>query len=241
MHDLLGLVVHLHLLLGVSILSEHVNLGNHVEGQLIGELLDRGLFTGQHLTVLFVQLRHSGSSCPTGSLITADMNALDVADVLQCLKSHYHHDGGTVGVGNDVAGTVQRILSIALRHHERHILVHTEGTAVVNHHRTMLGNGLCIFLGRTATCTGKGDIHSLEIIIVLKQLHFNFLATERVLLPRATLAAEKQQFIDGKISLVEHTQELLSYGSACTYNCNSHKSLIILITYKCAAKVRQIY
>lgn len=43
-HDLLGLVIHLHLFLGIVVVKEHVDVGNEVVGKLIGEFLDCWLF-----------------------------------------------------------------------------------------------------------------------------------------------------------------------------------------------------
>ena len=57
---------------------------------------------------------------------------------------------------------------------------------------------------------------------MLQELYFYLLASECVLAPCATLAAEQQQFVDGEVSLVQYAQELLSYGTAGTYNCYSH-------------------
>ena len=51
-----------------------------------------------------------------------------MGDLLQWLEHHDHHDGGTVRVGDDATRTVQSILCVTLRHHEGHILIHTEGT-----------------------------------------------------------------------------------------------------------------
>ena len=59
MHDLPGLVVHLHLLLRIAVRLEHVDLGNHIVGQLMGELLDGlDLTVLNHLLILLLQLCH---------------------------------------------------------------------------------------------------------------------------------------------------------------------------------------
>ena len=129
MHNLLRLVVHLHLLLRIAIGLEHVNLGNHVISQLMRELLD-GLHLAvlYHLLILLLKLSHSGSTGTRSTLIRRNMNALDVRDILQGLQHDHHHDCRAVRVGNDAAGTLQRILSITLRNNQGHIVVHTEGT-----------------------------------------------------------------------------------------------------------------
>jgi hypothetical protein len=57
---------------------------------------------------------------------------------------------------------------------------------------------------------------------MLQELHFNLLASECILSARTTLTAEKQQFVDGELSLVKNSQELLPYGATSANNCYSH-------------------
>ena len=108
------------------------------------------------------------------------MDALDVRDFLQWLKHYDHHNGGAVGVGNDTTRTVQCILSVALRHYQGYIVVHAEGTGVVNHHSTILCDGLSKFLRRAGTSRGEGDVDILEIVVMLEQLHCQLLTAEGV-------------------------------------------------------------
>ena len=79
-----------------------------------------------------------------------------------------------------------------------------------------------------ASCTREGNVYTLEVVVMLQELHFDFLASECIFTTRTTLTAEKQQFVDGKVSLVKNSQELLSYGSTCANNCNTHSLIQIL-------------
>ena len=79
------------------------------------------------------------------------------------------------------------VVRIALRHYEGHILIHTESRRVVDHHSTILRNGLCKLLGGSCTCRGEGDINILKVIVMLKQFHLNLLTFERVLTAGTTL------------------------------------------------------
>ena len=142
MHDLTGLVEHLHLLLRVAIVLEHVNLRNHVVCQLISELVDGWLLAFHQFLVLLLQFSHSSGTSTRSALVACHMDALDVTQLLNRLENHHHHDGSTVGVGNDATRTVEGIGSVALRHHQWHIIIHTEGTGVVNHYSTKLGDVL---------------------------------------------------------------------------------------------------
>ena len=47
-------------------------------------------------------------------------------EFLDWLEDNDHHDGGAVGVGNDVSRAVECVLGIALGYNEGHIVVHAE-------------------------------------------------------------------------------------------------------------------
>ena len=48
--------------------------------------------------------------------------------------------------------------------------------------------------------------------------------------PGAPLGAEENQFVHGEIAFVEDPQELLSHGSACTYDSYFH-CFVLFLTY----------
>ena len=129
MHNLASLVEHLHLLLGVSVWLEHVNLWDNIVSQLVGKLLN-GLYLTilNHLLVLLLQFGHSGCTCTRSTLIAGNMNALYVRNLLQRLQYYHHHDSCAVRVGDNAAWAVQCVFCIALRYYQGHIIVHTEST-----------------------------------------------------------------------------------------------------------------
>ena len=86
----------------------------------------------------------------------------------------------------------------------------------------MLGDSVGELTAHACTGTGESNIHTLEIIIMLQEFHFQFLATKHVLGSSTALAAKQQQLFGGEVSLLQHSQELLSHGTAGTYNCYSH-------------------
>ena len=141
------------------------------------------------------------------------MDALDVAELLQRLQYDDHHDGGTVGVGDDTTGTVQGILGVALGHHEGHVGIHAESAGIVDHDTAVLRDGLSKLFRRAGTGRCEGDINILEIVVMLEQLHGQLLATEGVLRTGRTLGTKQHQFIHREISLIEQAQELLAYGA----------------------------
>ena len=58
MHDLACLVDHLHLLLGVAVVGEHVDVGDDVIGKLRHEFLHFGGFALREVGILLHQLVH---------------------------------------------------------------------------------------------------------------------------------------------------------------------------------------
>ena len=118
--------------------------------------------------------------------------------------------------------TIKGIFGIAFGHNQRHILVHSEGAGVVNHHSSVLGDGFGKFFAGAASGAGEGDVNALEVIIVLQKLHLNLFASESVFSSRTPLATEQQQFVNREVSLVQYSQEFLPNGTAGTYNRDSH-------------------
>ena len=177
-HDLACLVVHLHLLLRVTVVGEHIYLGNQVVGQLIGELGDCGLLSFHQLTVLHFQLLHGGSSSPRRGLIGGYMYFLYVGDIFNRLQCYHQLCGGTIGVGDDVAWAVQCILRIHFRYHKRHILIHAESAGVINHDGSMFGDG--VGKGHRGAATGRDerDVDSLEVVVMLQFFHDDLLLFE---------------------------------------------------------------
>ena len=189
----------------------------------MGKFLDGLALAGLNdLTILLLQFGHGHGSCAAGALVAGYMDALDVRELFNGLKHNNHHDGGAVGVGNDAAGTVERVLGIALGHNQGHIGVHAEGRAVVNHHSAILGDGLGKLQTGVASGTGEGNVHILEVVVVLQQLYLNLLSTEIIFGAGTAGRAEQHQFVKGEVSLFQHSQELLSYSSAGTYNSYFH-------------------
>ena len=66
--------------------------------------------------------------------------------------------------------------------------------------------------------------YAFEVVVMLQEFYFYFFSSEGVFSSCAAFAAEQEQFVDGEISLVQYSQELLSYGTACAYYCYFHKA-----------------
>ena len=191
-HYLLGLVEHLHLLLGVAVRLEHIYLRNYIICQLVSKLFN-GLYLTflNHLLILLLQFCHRCSACPRSTLVRSNVDTLDVRNVLKRLQTNNHHYSGAVRIGDNTARTLQRILCITLGNHQWHILIHAERTRIVNHDSAIFRDILCKFLACTSTSRRKRDVNVAEIIVVLQQFHLNLLTAEGVLGACRTLGTEQ--------------------------------------------------
>ena len=77
MENLARLIEHLHFFLGVVVVGENIDLRNHIEGQLMGKLIDLYFLPVEHLTTLLLQFLHRSSSGTRCGLISRDADALD--------------------------------------------------------------------------------------------------------------------------------------------------------------------
>ena len=238
MHYLPGLVVHLHLLLRVVVRRHLVDLRYDVVGKLMRELVDsRHLAVLNHLLVLLFQLFHGSRTGSAGTLIAWDVYLLDMAQLVNRVQDHNHHYGGAVRIGNDATRTVQCVLRVYLRNDQRNIIVHAELWAIVDHHGSILGDGVGKLCRRTASCAGESDIDALEVIVMLKFFYCVLLSLERILAAGGTLRAEQQQVINREISLCEDAKELLSHCATGANNSYSHISFILNFHYKLHANL----
>ena len=173
-------------------------------------------FAGKNLPILLLQFCHGCRSGTAGALIACHPYAPDVTQLFDGLQSHHHHNRRAVGIGYDIARTVQCIGGIDLRHDEGDIIVHTERAGVVDHDCPVLRDGLCILTRDTATCRDECHIHIAEGIIVLQLLHFYLSSAIFIHLPGTSLTAKEFQFVDRERPLCQHPQELLPHGAART-------------------------
>ena len=93
----------------------------------------------------------------------------------------------------------------------------------------MLSDGLGEFLACTTACACESDIYTLEIIIMLKKLDVDFRTADCLFSAGTALASEKNQLINWEISFVKNSEEFLSDGAACAYDCYFHFLLLGLI------------
>ena len=180
MQDLACLVEHLHFLLGVAVVGEDVDLRNHIVGELIGELVDRNGFALNDLPVLLLKFGHGLRAGAGGRLVAGHMHAAYVREPVDRLEHHDHHDGGAVGVRDYAARAHQSVLRVAFGYHEGNVVIHAERARIVDHHCAVLRYGLREFARSARSRRYEGVVHSLEVVVMLKELHLDLLAAECV-------------------------------------------------------------
>ena len=100
--DLLGLDHHLPLFLGVAVLHEHVDVGDHVEGDALGELLGLDVLQRVDRLGLAIELVQPILAGAGHRLIGRDDDALDGRLVVQRLQRDDELRGRAVRIGDDV-------------------------------------------------------------------------------------------------------------------------------------------
>ena len=148
--DLLGLHDHFPFFLGRSIVQKRVDMGNDVEGNLLGELARLGAVADEDVARLFKQLIHPLFARARNGLIGGDHNARDRRGIMQRLERHNQLRGRAIGVGDDVLPAVPiNGIRVHFRHDQRHIRIHAIERAIVDHDAAGGGglrriNGRCI-------------------------------------------------------------------------------------------------
>ena len=99
---------------------------------------------------------------------------------------------------------MERIVAVHFRHHEGHIVVHTERAAVVNHNSSVARDGVGELFRHACACAYKSEVHAAECVAFLQCLHRDLTAAEAVACARAGRTAEQPQGVHGEILLVEH-------------------------------------
>ena len=134
--DLVGLVDHLHLLLGVTVLEEIVDVGDHV--LVDGIVVEGGIFTPNASVPLGLHLVHGGGAGTGHGLIGGHHNPLYHILPVEGSQGKKHLDGGAIGIGDDEIVFLEDI-GVDLRDDKFLGRVHPPAGGVVNHPAPHLG------------------------------------------------------------------------------------------------------
>ena len=92
----------------------------------MNEFLNFGFVAFGYGFVLLDEFVHRGCSGTRGCLVGSDMHAANRRQVVDWFERDNHLDGGAVGVGDDSAGSVERVVTVDFGNDEWNIVVHSE-------------------------------------------------------------------------------------------------------------------
>ena len=212
---------HLPFFLGRAVIHEDVDMRDHVEGDLLGELLVLFRVVHKNAAGLVKQFVHCRLAGAGGRLIGRYRHALDLRFIVQRLQRDDHLDRGTVGVSNDVAlGVPIEVFRIDLGYDQRHIRIHSEIRRIVDHDTTRLGSPGRMFGGRLGAWRKQRDI-GIRKIIMLEILHRqDVVVSERDLPPDGARRCQRDHVIGGEVSLRQNFQHLAADISRRSSNGN---------------------
>ena len=149
-------------------------------------------------------------------MIGGHVDAGNAYFVVQRLQSHQHLDGGTIGVGDDVAiAKIGQRIRVHFRDHQRDIFVVTEAGGVVDDDAAVFGSNRRP-LGRDLGTGGEEcDLHLAPV----KLLHIEDLEVLAAKAHGITGAAAGSQRVEGryrKFALFQDLDHRLTHGAAGT-------------------------
>ena len=125
--DFFRLHHHFPLFFGIAIFHEVINVRDHVESDLLGQIFFADRVIHVDRAGLGKQLIHRVFTTTRNGLIGRDNNAFNGRKIMQRLKRQNHLGRGAIGIGDDVSlGVTRNIIRVYFRHDQRHICVHTE-------------------------------------------------------------------------------------------------------------------
>src|SRR5690606_21539705 len=229
--DLLGLDHHLPFFLGRAVVWEDVDVRDHVEGDLLGELFRFDRIADEDVAALLEQLVHPGLTRARDRLVGRDNHAPDAGRVVQRLERDDQLRGRTVRVRDDVAVPVlvDRV-GVHLGHDQRHVGVHAVERRIVDHHAPGGGGFGRILLGRPRPGGEQRDVPAGEIeVLEIPALHHAPGVADLDLDALRTRAGDCRHLVHRKLALGEDRQHLATDVPGGPYDCNP-------ITHSCCPR-----
>ena len=137
---------------------------------------------------------------------------------MQRPRGNQADDGRAVGVG-DKAVMPLDVVGVDLGHDQRHLGVHAEGMAVVDHDGAALDGFGQQLLGDIVAGSAEYDVAALKGLGA-SLLNHNLLAAELDGLARRACARQQLELTDRKLLLVEALEHLGAHGSRRAQNSN---------------------
>ena len=232
--DLFGFGDHLPFFLGRTVFEEDVDMRNHVEGDLLGELAG-GLVIGRVVDAfgLIPKLINAFLARAGNRLVSRDDDALDLGAVVQRLQRHDHLRGRAVGVGDDVfLGIAVHVLRVHLGHDQRHVLIIAVKRGVIDHHAARFGSGRGVFLGRFGAHGKERHVPASEVESV-EVFGLQGLVPKADFRAQRTAAGQSHDLVHGELTLREDVQHFTAHIACGT---DDGDAITHLITPVCPIK-----
>ena len=194
-----------------------------VERQGVGQHLSLRSATIQHRLRKVFQLLHGPGTGTTSGLVGAHHHPAHRPLGCQRGQSQGEQDRGAIRIGNHAFVGKGRI-GIDLGHHQRHTVLHPEGTGVIHHHCTSSGNRFAPLLGNRTTGRSQHQIDPY------KGLGRNLFDRENAAVPglglaRRTGRRQQLQLANGETALFQQQQQFLANSTAGTKNSNIARAI----------------
>ncbi len=147
--DLLGLDHHFHSSLVEPSSRKSPAWGMTLKAICLVKVARLGAVADEDVAALLEQFVHPRLAGAGDRLVGGDDDAPDRRGVVQRLQRHHHLRGRAIGIGDDVALAIAvDRLGIHLGHDQRHVRIHPEIGAVVDHRAARRGGDRRILLRR---------------------------------------------------------------------------------------------
>ena len=210
--DFLGLSDHFPLFLGRPIFHEHINMRNHVEGDLLRiNAWGNFLTWNEHSLGLVPQLIHCIFACARHRLVGGHHNTLDPRAVMKRLQRHDHLGGGTIGVRDNVLLRIAlNRLRVHLRDNQRHIRIIAIERGVIDHDTTLRCRKRCIGFCGFRPNSEKCDIPAFEIECI-EILGLESLVTKTAFRAKRFTRGKHGDLVNGELTFVQNVEHFAAH------------------------------
>ena len=188
---------------------ETVDLGNYVEGDLLGLCVRLGRAAVHDGARLVSQLVHGRAAGSGDRLVGVGHDAADGAGLPQRVRHHNQRGGGAVGDGHDAIVPVQ-VFAVNFRDHQGHRRVHAERAGVVDDQRPRV----CRHRPEPARVLGaRGDESDVYVgeAVIGGFFHGERFAVDLQLATRRALGCQELQVIVYRITRLDQAQGFLPH------------------------------
>src|SRR4030042_293752 len=204
-----GLLGQFPLFLRIAIIPEHIDLGEHVESDLMRENMRHTALAFENQLDLSIEFIHSSRARFRHRLICINDNTLDGIDSVERIQSYYKLNSSAIRAGNQTMMIFQ-VLGIDFGYHQRNTLIHSEDAAAIDSSGSALhcpGDEMLTYL---TACGKKCYLHRVEGI-TCQLFEFDLTVVDKQLLAGGFIGGKKMDGCHGEVPLFQNLDKLLSH------------------------------